>query len=106
MLCLQKNNKKISEEKLKEQQAAKIAVGDAKHIIYQEKSKGVDLAAAESLLSQADGAFETGEYTNAKSLAEQAKAKVEAIEKEIIERLVTIDMPDTAIYGEEIELKG
>jgi hypothetical protein len=52
---------------------AKSAIEAAKSAIQSEKTKGFNSADAESLLSQAEQSFSTGDYSNAEWKAKRAK---------------------------------
>jgi|GEM_PF-543421 len=75
---LAKQAKEKAEEIDKLASSAKNAVEDAKSTIHNKESKGIYL---ESLLFQAEQAFNSGDYSNAESLAEQAKEEAEEIDK-------------------------
>jgi len=78
------NAKSLSEQAKRKAEIivkAKIAINEAQTTISQTKSKGFNVAQADNLLSNSEDAFNSGDYTNAKSLAEQAKEKAEEISK-------------------------
>ncbi|CAD6494022.1 MAG: hypothetical protein LAKADJCE_00617 [Candidatus Argoarchaeum ethanivorans] len=56
-----------------EASAAENAIAEVESAIHQEESKGFNPVEAESLLSQAEEAFSTGEYIKASELADKAK---------------------------------
>jgi WD40 repeat protein len=56
-----------------EASAAENAIAEVESVIQQDELKGFNPVAAEPLLSQAEEAFSTGEYTKASELADKAK---------------------------------
>ena len=71
---------KTGRKKAKEiRSSAKTALDNAKSVIPKEKARGFNVAEAESLLSKAEQSYNSGDYTSAKSLAEQANIKVKEI---------------------------
>ena len=58
----------------KQAELSKKAMEEARNTVLSEKNKGYNIHEAESLLSQAEEAFDAGDYKKAKEMAENAKA--------------------------------
>ncbi|MBU4266149.1 MAG: PQQ-binding-like beta-propeller repeat protein [Candidatus Altiarchaeales archaeon] len=67
---------------LKVQILAQRTIKNSYEVISQEKSKGVNVKEAETLLYQAENAFKKGDYSKAKEVAKQAESKALEIGKE------------------------
>ena len=76
-------------------------ISKAKSAVSQLKSKGVVVAEAEELLSKAEDAFSSGDFTNARSLADQAKEKAEEISKLAAPAKGAVGDAKSAIHTEE-----
>ena len=81
--------------------SAETTIDEAKSAILQERSKGFNMAEAETLLSKAEDAFSTGDYAKASELADEAKAMVESIVKEILAAENAINEAESVIHQEE-----
>lgn len=89
------NNKVYFFQKL--QIAAQNAIKNAHDAISQEKSKGVIVEGSESLLSQAETVFDSGDYRRAKELAEQSESKALELGKEANDASSSISKAKSAI---------
>ena len=76
---------------------AKIAISSARAAISSIKSSGYAVVQAEGLLKQAEEAFEAGDYSKAKELANEAKIKAEQIQEAAKEASEAIENARAAI---------
>lgn len=92
------------------ERVAKSVIAEAKNLVESERAKGFNLAEANVLISQAEQAFSSGEYTKAKELADQAKVRAEKeleaakarAEKEL-DTANTVTEAESIIYQEKMK---
>jgi hypothetical protein len=65
-----------------------------------EKSRGFNVGEAESILSQAEDAFNSGDYSKATDLAEEAKSKAESIGMEASAATTAVNKAESIIFHE------
>ena len=77
------------------------AIKEVKKAVELGKSKGFNMAEAETMLSNAEDAFGTGNYAKASELADAAKASAESIAKRVSSAENAINEVESVIHQEE-----